>query len=137
MVTSLIFWTLESQNPKTTKCPRFGWFWLISMYGVFFQLTFCQETWFWTRNSKIQSFLEVSRNFRGFGKSSGLFFGQFQHMGHHFYSILVTEINFKGKISEFLIFLKMSLIFSGNMITILDQHFCLDLNLMDLIFTQL
>ena len=115
------------------------------MYWVFFQLTFCQETWFWTRNLKIQSFLEVSWNFWGFGKlpemieflnfnvlsifpthflsrnsvlnsefknsiisgsfpkflgfreifGKWLFFGQFQHMGYHFHSILVNKLDFQ------------------------------------------
>ena len=41
-------------------------------------------------------------------------FGQFQCMGHHFHLILVTEIDFALRISNFHIFLELFQIFSGN-----------------------
>ena len=31
-----IFWTLESRNPEILKLPRFGYFWVIATYWVFF-----------------------------------------------------------------------------------------------------
>ena len=77
MATSVIFWNLESGNREIWKLPGIGWFWPISMYWVFFPLSFCHWTWFWTRNFQITIFLEISRNFLEIWKFSGICcFGQ-------------------------------------------------------------
>ena len=37
----MIFWILEPRHPGILESPGFGWFLLISMYRVFFPLSFC------------------------------------------------------------------------------------------------
>ena len=58
MATSVIFWNLESGNLEIWKLPGIGWFWPISMYWVFFPLSFCHWTWFCAQKFKIPVFLK-------------------------------------------------------------------------------
>ena len=71
LVTSGMFWTLESQNPKILRTPRFGYF------SLFFNVLGVFPTQFLPRNYKFPSFLEFSRKFREIGNFIGI--SQFWH----------------------------------------------------------
>ena len=65
MATSVIFWNLESGNLEIWKLPGIGWFWPISMYWVFFPLSFCHWTWFCAQKFKIPVFQNFFQKFSG------------------------------------------------------------------------
>ena len=91
------------------KFFRVCYFWSISMYGASFQLNYSYWNWFCTQNIK---FLNFTRNFLEipeiFWKSGNFvefaILVQFQCIWHHFHLILVNEIDFALRISNFLVY---------------------------------
>ena len=100
---SLDFWILESRHPEILESPGFGLFLPISNYRLFFPLSFCQGIEFWTRNSRIPSFLESSKKLSGTLEFPWKFpiFWQFQSIGYFSYSTLSLELDFECRIPKF------------------------------------
>ena len=89
MGASYDFWNLESRHPGILESPGFGWFLLITMYRVFFPLSFCPWTLFSMQNSKTLSSLKSSRNHLEFWNSFWKWpnFCQVQQIGCFSYAI--------------------------------------------------
>ena len=102
MGASLDFWILDSRHPEILESPGFGLFLPISRYRVFFPLSFCQETWFLIRNSKIPSLLESSWNSLELWNSpgNGQFFTKYGVLGINSYWFLSLNINLNPKLRK-------------------------------------
>ena len=97
------FWTLESRHPGILESPEFWMVWPISMYKVFFLLSFCQGTWFSIWNSKIPSFLKSSWNYLKLWNASGIgiFLPNLTYLSsiqlYFYYLLWITPQNWKKK----------------------------------------
>ena len=96
------FLTLESRIPEILEPPGFAKFSLNSTCRVFFPLSFCQETWFLMRNSKIPSLLESSWNSLELWNSpgNGHFFTKYEVLGINSYWFLSLNMNLDPKLRK-------------------------------------
>ena len=96
------FLTLESRIPEILEPPGFAKFLLNSTCRVFFPLSFCQETWFLMRNSKIPSLLECSWNSLELWNSpgNGQFFTKYGVLGINSYWFLSLNMNLDPKLRK-------------------------------------
>ena len=97
MGASYNFWNLESRHPGILESPGFGWFLLITMYRVFFPLSFCPWTLFSMQNSKTLSSLKSSRNHLEFWNSFWKWpnFCQVQQIGCFSHAIFGPQLDFQ------------------------------------------
>ena len=79
---------LESGNLEIWKLPGIEWFWPISMYWVFFPLSFCHWPWFWAQNFKIQI---VQKFFQKFSGNVEIFWNLLFRANSNILSIISTQ----------------------------------------------